>query len=155
MNISDLTTRQKAIINSLVHYFRLVNKTKGGDKSKQYIFDMYDSIDFVYAKFNEYDGLFTEEKINKDIIKALPNFIYHYDIRHDDDGRGNPVTLENNVAVNRFGTFLTYQKIDFGDKDYIDIYENNMIDYCHHIKLTDFIAKAVKNAYKNEYFDKH
>jgi hypothetical protein len=63
------------------------------------------SIDFVRAEFCTVTGIFTESRIPREQISRLPSFIHCYGIRHDD--RGYPCTIEQNVAVNRFGTFLT------------------------------------------------
>lgn len=37
---------------------------------------------------------------------------YYYDIRHDDEGLGNPVTIEKGVLVNHFGTMETLEPIE-------------------------------------------
>lgn len=43
--------------------------------------------------------------------------VHKYQIRSDDDGEGNPCTIENAVAINHFADFITDTKIDFPHKE--------------------------------------
>lgn len=61
--------------------------------------------------------LVTDWRINRE---TLGDHMYCYTIRHDDDGRGIPVTLENNVIVNFYGTIITHKPIEFPNKE--DLY---------------------------------
>ena len=62
-------------------------------------------------------ALFTDLRVKKD---KLPEDMYCYDMRHGDD-MGEPVTVENRVVVNHFGTLLTTIPFDFGDSDYLSV----------------------------------
>lgn len=93
---------------------------------------------FVYCSIEGYSGIFTDVKIEKSLLDSLPKGVYHYDIRHDDDGFGIPVTIENHVVVNRLGTFLTLNKIDFDGENFLNINEYFLPDYFH-IKYDDWI----------------
>lgn len=77
----------------------------------------FDNIAFIYANIEGHCGIFTEAKLDKNLLDSLPNGVYHYDIRHDDDGVGEPCTIEKRVFVNRLGTLLTIGEIDLGDGD--------------------------------------
>lgn len=93
---------------------------------------------FVYCSIEGYSGIFTDVKIEKSLLNSLPKGVYHYDIRHDDDGFGIPATLENHVVVNRLGTFLTLNKIDFDGENFLIINEYFLPDDFH-IKYDDWI----------------
>ena len=106
-----------------------------------------EELNLTMAKFGKYSGAFTEEKISADALKQsitsmfnmLPlikykpgvtadevfSHINRYEIRSDDDGRGDPCTIEPSVAVNRFGTFLSSDIINFGSDGYIEITDND------------------------------
>ena len=60
-------------------------------------------------------ALFTEQRVKRE---TLPEGIFCYDLRHGDD-MGAPVSIENRVVVNHFGTILTAIPFDFGGKDYV------------------------------------
>ena len=62
-------------------------------------------------------ALFTDLRVKRD---KLPDDIYCYDMRHGDD-MGEPVTVEDHVTVNHFGTILTTIPMDFGGSDYLPV----------------------------------
>ena len=62
-------------------------------------------------------ALFTEQRVKRE---TLPEGIFCYDLRHGDD-MGAPVSIENRVVVNHFGTILTAIPFDFGDSDYLSV----------------------------------
>ena len=95
-----------------------------------------------FARFGRFTGIFTEDKISTDDIKdeisacieqlkfsGITNItaddlfftIMKYEIRSDDNGRGDPCTIEQSVIVNSLGAFLSTDMIEFGSDGYIDI----------------------------------
>ena len=62
-------------------------------------------------------SLFTDSRVARD---KLPEGVYCYEMRHGDD-MGEPVSVEDHVAVNHFGTILTTIPIDFGSSDYLPV----------------------------------
>lgn len=70
---------------------------------------LYIRFDIMYNK--EYiHGLYTEERVDDNTI---PDGIYKYEIRTNDDGSGNFVTIEPSVIVNFGGTVLLNKEINF------------------------------------------
>ena len=65
--------------------------------------------------------LFSEGRVSPD---EIPAGIYAYDLRRTDDGERFGA-LEPRVIVNHGGTVLTDQPIDFGDKGFIELTDDN------------------------------
>ena len=57
--------------------------------------------------------LFTCERLNR---QDVPDGMYCYDIRHDDECRGDMVELKNHIMVNHWGTVLC--KEPFQDREF-------------------------------------
>lgn len=94
------------------------------------------------ASFDQYSifgkrCLVTDHYIN--IESATREGLYVYDIRHDDDNWGTPVTIENKVCVNRMGSLIVDEPITYVDEHYrwIDLEEG---DDDQVIKLNDQIC---------------
>lgn len=83
------------------------------------------------------EGLFIDLRIDFDTV---PRGLFCYELRHDDDGRGDPVTLENRVAVNFYGTVILKEAIDFNKGSFINI-EDSINYLCEYITLNDFILQ--------------
>ena len=68
------------------------------------------SAPFIIApgKSTEVEGLFSSLRLDR---KTLPEGWYAYDIRHTDSGAF--CTVEEHVAANHMGTFITKKKIEF------------------------------------------
>ena len=60
------------------------------------------------------DVLFTFKRIDP---KTIPDGLYVYDIRHDDDSLGDPVTIEAKVLVNWYGSIITTKPIQHIEDD--------------------------------------
>lgn len=43
--------------------------------------------------------------------KTVPKGMYMYEVRHDDDGRGDPVEIAKSIFVNHWGTLITNRPI--------------------------------------------
>ena len=57
---------------------------------------------------------------------------HYYEIREDDDGCGDPVTLEAGVMVNHFGTLISDDAIDLGPDGYLILTEDEQSDiFCN------------------------
>lgn len=84
------------------------------------------------------DVLFTFKRIDP---TTIPDGLYVYDIRHDDDSLGDPVTIEAKVIVNRYGSVITTKPIqhieDCPGHNYIDI------TYSSFEHITDYDATLV------------
>ena len=68
------------------------------------------------------EGLFTDFRVNRDTI---PDGYTMYEIRHDDDGQGDPVQIANWIMVNFWGTLLVEEPFDLepasNNNAYLDI----------------------------------
>ena len=70
-------------------------------------------LDASTAKFEmvtvlEQPMLFTCCRVDKDTV---PKGLYVYEVRHDDDMRGDPVEISDRIIVNHWGTLLTSKPI--------------------------------------------
>ena len=54
--------------------------------------------------------LFTAMHVDK---STVPKGLYLYEVRHDDEGRGEPVQLGNWILVNHWGTLISSQLRDY------------------------------------------
>lgn len=70
-------------------------------------------------------GFFTCLRVDDDDV---PNGMYKYDLREDDNDLSLPATIEEHVYINHYGTFITKERIDFNGKDCLEI-DNSDIDY--------------------------
>lgn len=52
--------------------------------------------------------LFTCCRIDR---STVPKGLYMYEVRHDDDGRGDPVQIGNRIMVNHWGTLIANEPI--------------------------------------------
>ena len=80
------------------------------------------TIDALVAKcdaieFRDRYALLTESRIDSD---TLPYGVFAYPLRHGDDPR-IPITIENSVGMNFFGTLLLTHSLDIADGDCLTI----------------------------------
>ncbi len=73
------------------------------------------AMDQEYDPAELMDALFTNFRLDR---ATVPEGLYAYDIRHNDDG-GRAATVEPLVVVNHMGTILIAEPLDFKGKDYI------------------------------------
>ncbi len=52
---------------------------------------------------------------------SVPKGLYLYEVRHDDDGRGDPVQIARGIIVNHFGSIITREPIKLPLDGYLDI----------------------------------
>ena len=69
--------------------------------------------DFEEVEIFEKPALFTCLRIDS---RTVPNGIYKYEVRHDDDMQGIACQLGRRIVVNHWGTLLTREPIEL-DKD--------------------------------------
>lgn len=75
--------------------------------------------------------------------KNLPNNLYIYDIRHDDNG--TPVSLETTVFVDYFGSIILKNPIDFNGKSYINLEELGLNYLGSEVSITNFLNGNFEN----------
>lgn len=85
-------------------------------------------------------ALFTGLRPDK---KSIPDGVYCYALRHGDDG-GMPCSIEKSVAVNYFGTVVTTEPFDFGDKDYIPVKYDDFGFTGERLSIEQFVEKINK-----------
>ena len=70
--------------------------------------------------------LFTPRRISKD---ELPDGIFKYELRHDDEGLGIICQISTRILVNHWGTVLSNKPIKLDLDGYRDIDEDKDIEY--------------------------
>lgn len=88
--------------------------------------------------------LFTDFRIDRETV---PEGLTLYEIRHDDNGRGTPCTIENKVAVNFYGTILCKHPIKMTKSEYGD-YRNISRKNFRHVKPRVTVDEYMKGEYK-------
>lgn len=63
-------------------------------------------------------ALFTPIRIDRG---SVPKGLYLYEVRHDDEGRGDPVQIAKGIMVNHFGSIITCEPIKLPPDGYLDI----------------------------------
>lgn len=71
-------------------------------------------------------ALFHDMRIERD---SVPKGLYLYEIRHDDDGFGDPVQIAKGIMVNHFGSILTREPIKLPPDGYLNIDPEKDWDY--------------------------
>lgn len=81
-------------------------------------------------------ALFTSLRIKK---TERDKNLYYFDIRTDDDGRGDFATLEKFVLVNHGGTIITREPINLGPQGYIVFEEDTLPNFINeYTSIADF-----------------
>lgn len=150
IDIYGLTNEQKKTVKIIIDAFKVANVTKERDditKEKKNN-DAWDLINFNVCSFDDICGIFTQDEINNELLKTLPNGVSHYDVRHN--GMLVPVSIEKKVNVYKLGTLITCDKVNFDSKDYKKIYHYHMngsrISYSQYIKSMGF--SIISNSYR-------
>jgi hypothetical protein len=75
--------------------------------------------------------LYYEERIPRELAPAGYHYMYH--LRHDEDDGMEPISIENYVLVNFFGTIFLRKPVEFGKEQYIEVktikYDKQLIPY--------------------------
>lgn len=87
-----------------------------------------------------HEGVFTNGRVNK---KDLPEGLFAYDLRGSDDDPGQFVTIEPFVLVNHAGAVVLSEKLDFGEKDRLEIGEDWTFSGDAGMTLESFYEKFV------------
>lgn len=66
--------------------------------------------------------LFTCLRVDR---STVPEGMYAYDVRHDDDCQGIPVEIQKFVLVNHWGTVITKEPLDLGEYGYLYLEEDD------------------------------
>lgn len=77
--------------------------------------------------------------------KTVPEGLYAYDIRHDDDCQGIACEIARFIMVNHWGTVLMLEPLDLGDKGFLLMTEDDInygVDECY--SVYEFIAQYGK-----------
>ena len=85
--------------------------------------------DYVYTHSEKYDlielfgkpALFTCDRLIK---SDIPQGLYVYHVRGDDETTGGFAALEPRVLINHFGSIVTKEPIEFGEKGFIEFTED-------------------------------
>lgn len=95
-------------------------------------------------------ALFHDMRIERD---SVPQGLYLYEIRHDDDGFGNPVQIAKGIMVNHFGSILTREPIKLPPDGYLDIDPEKDWDYGSGNTLTaeEFMKKYPQKGKEKEH----
>lgn len=81
-------------------------------------------------RYNAMEETFTEiEVLGKPALfhdmrsdrNTVPKGLYLYEVRHDDEGWGDPVQIAKGIMVNYFGSIITREQIRFPVNGYLDI----------------------------------
>lgn len=75
---------------------------------------------FQVIKLFGHEVLFTDIRVSS---KLIPNGLYKYEVRHDDESWGEMVQLAKGIMVNHFGTVLSDKPIKLDENGYRDINE--------------------------------
>ncbi len=79
------------------------------------------------ARINNINCIFYyEERIP--LEKAPIGYPYMYHLRHDEDNWIQPISIEQFVLVNFFGTIFTEKPIDFRTNTYIEIEQFELVN---------------------------
>ena len=76
-------------------------------------------------------ALFTNSRVDR---KSIPDGVYCYDVRHDDDGQGIACEVAPHILVNHWGTMITREEIPLEDGSY---YPENAMDYVGELMTLD------------------
>lgn len=87
-----------------------------------------------------HEGVFTNGRVNK---KDLPEGLFAYDLRGSDDDPGQFVTIEPFVMVNHAGAVVLSEKLDFGEKDRLELGEDWTFSGEAGLTLESFYDKVV------------
>lgn len=114
--------------------------------NKEQIKALFD-IEVYPADLNGKNVWFTDER-----IKHFPSDfgLYKYEIRHDDDGRGDPCEISTKILVNFYGTIISSEEILLPKTSLTQLKYDDMsiedlhVDYSEPIPIMDIINNKRK-----------
>lgn len=87
-------------------------------------------------------ALFTCLRIDR---KSVPDELYAYDLRHDDECQGNICEIKPFVMVNHWGTILCKEPIEMSDNGCRFVDENDYSYLGDSITLDEFMAEEAES----------
>lgn len=94
-------------------------------------------VNYIYF---EYEGIPAVGKMSRFTEEEKLNGFYFYDLRHFEDDFSRPATIENNVAVNYYGSIMTKVPLPLNEMGFIALYDESAyqkIADAHEKGLTD------------------
>ena len=91
------------------------------------------------ARYNAMEETFTEVRVlGKPAFfhdlridrSTVPKGLYLYEVRHDDEGWGDPVQIAKGIMVNHFGSIITREPIRLPPDGYLEIDPEKDWDFC-------------------------
>ena len=71
--------------------------------------------------------LFTDARIARDTV---PDKLYFYEVRYDDDNKGDPVEIASSIWVNYFGCILSAEPIQLNRNGFLELDPYTDWNYC-------------------------
>ena len=68
-----------------------------------------DELHYERVRILEKEAFFTCDRIQED---SVPEGLYQYEVRHDDDGLGYPVQIARGILVNFYGSLLCREQLE-------------------------------------------
>lgn len=96
------------------------------------------SLKYEVIELFDYPVLFTPSRIDRE---SLPKGMYLYEVRHDDESKGEIAEIAHRIMINFWGTIITDKRIKLIDDDY------RYIDEDKDVKEIDLTLSL--NEYKN------
>lgn len=75
---------------------------------------------FIKVRVLDKPALFHDLRLDRDTV---PEGMYLYEVRHDDEGLGEIVQIARGILVNHFGSLLMTEPIELPSSGYLDIDE--------------------------------
>ena len=99
-------------------------------------------------------ALFTSIRL---IRESVADGLYYYEIRHDDEAKGDPVQIARGILVNHYGSILTREPIPLPANGYRDIEPETDFDFCGGapMSMKDFLEKYPAVPGKDRPEEKH
>lgn len=109
------------------------NKQLSGGEERSNMNDVKE-LDLELVMADDFPALFTCARVDR---KIIPDGLYCYDVRHDDDCQGIACEIKSYVMVNHWGTLITKQEILLNNGSY---FLNDGLDYLgRYMDLEEFM----------------
>lgn len=93
---------------------------------------------FEEMRFQGTHALFSPMRID---LKSVPEGLHRYELRHDDDGKGDPCQLAKGIMVNHYGSILTNEPLQLPASGYLDFEPEDLYYVGSVCLLTDFLVE--------------
>ena len=96
---------------------------------------------FQVIRLFGHEVLFTDIRVSS---KLIPDGLYKYEVRHDDESWGEMVQLAKGIMVNHFGTVLSDKPIKLDENGYRDIDEERDVKETNKpsMTITQYLQKT-------------